>query len=149
MVLSGRLVQAAQASRACWLPISINAWSTSWTSTHRATSAMERPVPAAANSNTDRSFAPIDILPALKGGDSWWYRSRGTGQGGSCFFPDCPARAGSYTGSTGSDRQPGGQDVSRGVEVPVVGCAAPGTGPLSDLEGFGAVPAPARRAVLR
>jgi eukaryotic-like serine/threonine-protein kinase len=52
---------AAQASRACWLSISINAVatsSTSWTSTQRATSAMERPVPAAANSRTDRSLAP-------------------------------------------------------------------------------------------
>src|SRR5215217_1811149 len=49
MVFSGRLVQAAQASRAWELPISIRAWatsSTSWTSTHLATSAMLRPVAA-------------------------------------------------------------------------------------------------------
>src|SRR4029450_9257489 len=45
MGLSGRLVQAAQASRAWGLPISINAWATSptsWMSTQRATAAMER-----------------------------------------------------------------------------------------------------------
>src|SRR5215211_7053818 len=63
-VFSGRLVQAAQASRACWLPISINAVatsSTSWTSTQRATSAMLRPVPAAANNRTDSSLGAQEL----------------------------------------------------------------------------------------
>src|SRR5829696_4327218 len=67
MVLSGRLVQAAQASRACWLPISIRAWatsSTSWTSTHLATSAMLRPG-AGGGEQQDRQELGPEQLPVV------------------------------------------------------------------------------------
>src|SRR4029450_6654560 len=66
MVLSGRLVQAAQASRACWLPISISAVatsSTSWTSTKGGRSAWELPGRRAAKGGASTRWGGSQHVP--------------------------------------------------------------------------------------
>ncbi len=52
----------------------------------------------------------------------------------------------SHIRSTGSDRQPGGQKIDRGVPVPVVSGPAGLTGPLSDAQGHRVGDHPAGRA---
>ena len=89
----------------------------------RSTGASATPASARSTPPTRRcatATTSIDILPALKDGDSQPCRSCGTGQGGSCFNPGRHPRGWSYIGSTGSDGQPGRQYVQGCIHVPVV-----------------------------
>src|SRR5690606_15426961 len=69
---------------------------------------------------------------------------------GSCFIGVRHSEEWSYVTSTGvlPLRPPGGENVLRGVNVPVVGRAALLTSPRADVQGLGTVQSSARRAHL-
>src|SRR6266851_427196 len=93
----------------------------------------------ASSTSTSRATC-LDFLPALKDGDSFPH--------GSGFLVHRRLRRGysraSYVASAGSHRQPGGQDVLGGVDVPVVPGAAGGARPAACPEAEGGEQVPAR-----